>query len=566
MKLVECVPNFSEGKNNEIISSIIRSIEEIDGISLLDADPGRNTNRTVITFVGPPEAVAEAAFQSIKTASQLIDMSKHKGAHPRMGATDVCPFIPISGISIEECIDLSHQVGKRVGEELGIPVYFYEKSATNPSRSNLAEIRSGEYEGFSKKIKDTKWKPDCGPSEFNSKSGATAIGVRNFLIAYNINLNTRDQRLATDIAFELREKGRSKREPNPKSPNLLDGEIIRNEDGSPVKVEGMFKNVKAVGWYIEDYNRAQISINFNNYKESSIHDVFDAACELARKRGARVTGSELVGLIPLDALLMAGRHYIIKQNSSLGVPVDEIIEIAVQSLGLNDLEPFEPSKKIVEYAIGTEKNKLANLKLVDLINEVSTNSPAPGGGSVSALLGSLSASLCSMVASLTFHKKDYIDLRKEMSDLGVEAQLLKDRLSALIDEDTDAFNAIIKSNKLPSGTDEDRSIKKLAIKNAYQLAIDTPYEIATLCAKVLDLCVLLSRKGNPNSISDIGVASESALAGFKGASMNVLINLSSIEDKKIQKEMKENLDNMSKTVDSSYELTNSEVYKVMNSQ
>ena len=565
MKLIECVPNFSEGLNNEVISSIARSIEDVEGISLLDVDPGRDTNRTVVTFVGPPDAVKEAAFQSIKIASELIDMSKHKGAHPRMGATDVFPLIPISGVSIEECIDLSHEIGQRVANELNISVYLYEKSATNSKRSNLADIRAGEYEGLSKKLKDPKWKPDYGPSELNHKAGATAIGVRNFLVAYNINLNTKDQRLATDIAFELREKGRSKRKPNPASPNLLDGEIVRNDDGSPVKIKGMFKDVKAVGWYIEDYNRAQISINFNNYKESSIHDVFDAACELATKRGVRVTGSELVGLIPLDALTMAGRFYLKKQNSSLGVSEKEIIEVAVQSLGLNDLEKFNPTKKIFEYAIRSEGDKLVNLSTSELIDEVSTNSPAPGGGSVSALLGSLGASLCSMVASLTFQKKDYIHLREEMSELGVEAQSLKERLTCLIDEDTNAFNSIMLSNKLPSATNEEKKIKNVSIKNAYQLAIDIPYEVASLCLKVLQLCAPLTKKGNPNSISDVGVACESALAGFRGASMNVMINLSGLSDKNYQTKMKQKLDKMNKEVEKSYESAKSEIDKIINS-
>ena len=337
MRLIECVPNFSEGRNSDIINAITDSIKKVDGVSLLGVDPGKDTNRTVVTFVGSPEAVEEAAFNSIKTSADLIDMSKHSGTHPRMGATDVCPLIPISGVTDEECIDLSLRLAKKVGDELSIPIYLYEKSASSPSRINLADIRFGEYEGLSKKLKSNDWKPDYGPIDFNAKSGATAIGVRNFLIAYNINLNTSDQRLATDIAFELREKGRSKRKPNPNSPNLLDGEIVRNKDGTPIKIKGIFKDVKAVGWYLDEFKCAQISINLNDYKTSSIYDVFDTACKLANERGARVTGSELVGLVPLDAIISAGKHYLRKQSSFEGIPENEIIECAVQSLGLLSL-------------------------------------------------------------------------------------------------------------------------------------------------------------------------------------------------------------------------------------
>ena len=563
MKLIECVPNFSEGRNSDIISAITDSIKKVDGVSLLGVDPGKNTNRTVVTFVGSPIAVEEAAFNAIKTASSLIDMSKHSGAHPRMGATDVCPLIPISGVTYDECIELSRRLAKKVGNELSIPIYLYEKSASNPSRSNLADIRSGEYEALPKKLKSKEWMPDYGPTDFNPKSGATAIGVRNFLIAYNINLNTNDQRLATDMAFELREKGRSKRNPNPKSPNLLDGEIIRNKDGSPVKIQGIFKDVKAVGWYLEEYKRAQISINLNDYKTSSIHDVFDAACSLAEERGLRVTGSELVGLVPLDAIISAGKHYLHKQNAFEGVPENEIIECAVQSLGLNDLDFFNPHKKIIEYAISEEKNKLVNLSTRDLLDEVSSKSPAPGGGSVSALLGSNGASLCAMVASLTYYKKDFFNLREEMNDLGKRAQLLKDRLIVLIDEDTNAFNAIMDSNKMPAKTEKEAKIKDIALKNANERAFEVPFLIASLCAEVVDLCIPLSINGNPNSISDIGVAVESAYAGFKGASMNVLINMPSIDNKKLRDRINEDLNNKKSKIEKSYKIAIREVNRAM---
>ena len=565
MKLVECVPNFSEGRNKDVINAIADSIKSVDGVSLLGVDPGKNTNRTVMTFVGSPRVVEEAAFKAIKTASILIDMSQHHGAHPRMGATDVCPLVPISGVSFEECIEMSHRLAKRVGDELLIPIYLYEKSASDLSRSNLADVRFGEYEALPKKLKSKSWVPDYGPTEFNSKSGATAIGVRNFLIAYNINLNTSDQRLATDIAFELREKGRSKRDPNPSSKNLLDGEIIRNKDGTPIKTQGIFKDVKAVGWYLDEYKRAQISINLNNYKTSSIHEVFDAACRLAEERGLRVTGSELVGLVPLDAILSAGHYYLKKQNAAEGIPENEVIECAIQSLGLNDLSSFDPQKKIIEYAISHKRYKLVNLSVQDLLDEISTKSPAPGGGSVSALLGSNAASLCSMVASLTYYKKDFFDLREKMNDLGKRAQLIKDELIVLIDEDTRAFNSILEANKLSAKDDIELEIKEEAIKSANELAFETPYRIASFCAEVLSLCVDLSKDANPSSISDVGVAAESAYAGFKGASMNVLINMPNIENNDFRSRIRNDLNTKKSDVEASYNATINEISKVLNS-
>ena len=563
MRLVECVPNFSEGRNSDIISAITDSIKKVDGVSLLGVDPGKDTNRTVVTFVGSPEAVEKAAFNSIKTSADLIDMTKHSGTHARMGATDVCPLIPISGVTNKECIDLSRRLAKKVGDELSIPIYLYEKSASSPSRVNLADIRFGEYEGLSKKLKSDDWKPDYGPIDFNPKSGATAIGVRNFLIAYNINLNTTDHRVATDIAFELREKGRSKRNPNPKSSNLLDGDIVRNKDGSPVKIEGIFKDVKAVGWYLEEHKRAQISINLNDYKTSSIYDVFDTACKLAYERGVRVTGSELVGLVPLDAIISTGKHYLRKQSSFEGIPENEIIECAVQSLGLNDLDSFNPNKKIIEYAISDEANKLVDLSTSDFLDEVSSKSPAPGGGSVSALLGSSGASLCSMVASLTYYKKDFFDLRDEMNDLGKKAQLIKYKLAVLVDEDTSAYNAIIDSNKMPAKTEEEARIKDISLKNANERAFEVPFLIASLCTDVVDLCIPLSLKGNPNSVSDIGVAVESAYAGFKGASLNVLINMPGIDNKNLRNRISEDLKNKKKKIEKSYKLAVDNVNKVM---
>ena len=541
-KLIECVPNFSEGRDSEKINLIVDHINQIDLITVLDVDPGGDTNRTVVTLIGPPDAIAEAAFQGIKIASEVLDMSKHTGTHPRMGATDVCPFIPINGVSEEECIDLSEQVGKRVGDELKIPVYLYERSAKEKKRTKLPDIRKGEYEGLSDKLADPDWKPDYGPSKLHIKGGATVIGCRDFLIAYNINLNTRDHRLATDIAFELREAGRSKRIPNPNSKNLLDGDIVRHDNGKPVKVPGIFKDIKAIGWYVESFKRAQISINFNNYKVSTIHDVFDEACRLANERGIRVTGSELVGLIPLEAVLMAGNYYLKKQNRSIGVPVKDIIECAVQSLGLNDVAPFNINEKIIDYAVNKDSQNEQMMIDTDFLNELSTNSPAPGGGSVAALAGSLGAALSSMVAALTHEKKDMLENKPLMDEIGVEAQELKDRLAILVEEDTQAFNKVIEANRLPVTTDEEKSIKKENLENANKYAIQIPLETAQKCLRVIELSELLVINGNPNSVSDAGVAAEVALAGLRGACMNVMINLSAVEDKVYCESIQEQVD------------------------
>jgi len=564
MKLIECVPNFSEGKDLAKVKAITDAIESVDGITLLDIDPGADTNRTVVTFVGNPDAVGEAAYLGIKTAAEVIDMSKHEGAHPRMGATDVCPFIPISNVSDEDCIDLSKKIGQRVGEELSIPVYLYEHSAQTPERKSLPDIREGEYEGLGEKLKDIKWKPDFGPAKFNVTAGATVMGMRDFLIAYNINLNTKDHRLATDIAFELRESGRSKRKPDPASPNLLDGEIIRNSDGSPVKVSGMFKEVKCVGWYIDTFKRAQISINFNNYKVSSIHDVYDAACKLADERGIRVTGSELVGLIPFEAILMAGRHYLAKQRRTVGVPEEDIIQAAVQSLGLNDVTPFIAEEKIIEYAVKESADELMSISAQGFVNVLSTNSPAPGGGSVSALAGSLGAALSSMVAALTHEKKGFISLKPEMDKIGVEAQTIKDRLSSLVDEDTNAFNNVMEANRMPASNDEEARVKDRAIRKANEYAIDVPFEVANLCKRVIELADILVEKGNPNSVSDAGVAGEVALAGLRGASMNVLINLPSIDDEKYRSEKRKEVDGLIQAAETLHKIVYKKTLNIIN--
>lgn len=543
-QLVECVPNFSEGRDLSKIRQITDAIEAVDGVTLLDVDPGKDTNRTVVSFVGSIKNVETAAFMAIAAAAEVIDMSRHSGAHARMGATDVCPFVPVSGATVDDCVKLSHRVAKRVGDDLKIPVYLYEHSAQTKEWKSLPAIRSGEYEGLPEKLNDPHWKPDYGPAAFNSRSGATVMGAREFLIAYNINLNTKDTRLATDIAFELREKGRSKRIPNPDSPNLLDGEIVRDENGKAIKVPGLFKDVKAVGWYIDEFKRAQISINFNNYKVSTIHDVFDKACELAVERGIRVTGSELVGLIPKEALLMAGQHYLRKQHRTTAVPEAEVIECALQSLGLNDLYPFVPVEKIIELAVGDKTDTLMAKTVLGFVNELSSNSPAPGGGSVAALSGSVGAALTSMVAALTHEKRGFESIKDEMETIGNKAQKIKDRLSLLVDEDTLAFNGVMDANRLPANSAEEKELKRKSIISANKYAIEIPLEVAELSLTILEIANDLVRKGNPNSVSDVGVAGEVALAAVRGACMNVLINLPDIPDEYYKTEKKKEVEKL----------------------
>lgn len=542
-KLVECVPNFSEGRDKDVIHSIVDNMQLVENVKVLDVDSGKDTNRTVVTIIGDPMAVLESAFIGIKIASELIDMNNHQGTHPRIGATDVCPFIPVSGVSDEECVNLTKILGKRIGEELNIPIYLYEKSAQHENRIKLPNIRSGEYEGLAKKLSDPGWSPDFGPNIMHPKAGATIIGCRDFLIAYNINLNTKDTRLATDIAFELRELGRSKRIPNPNSKNLLDGEIVRHDDGKPVKVPGIFKDVKAIGWYVDDFKRAQISINFNNYKKSTIHDVYDKACLLAQERGIRVTGSELVGLIPLDAIILAGKHYLQKQNRSIGVPVSDIIECAVQSLGLNDVTPFINNEKIIDYAVMDDNDNLFDKNFLE---SVSLNTPAPGGGSVSALSGSLGSALCSMVASLTHEKKDMLHNRSIMEEIGVKAQELKDDLAHLVSEDSRAFNKVLDAIRAPAISEREKQEKTKNILLANKYAIEIPYQTAKKCYEVMQLAEILIEKGNPSSLTDAGVAAEVAFSGLRGGCMNVLINLPELNDKTYINQKQKEVDNLLK--------------------
>lgn len=522
MKLVECVPNFSEGRDMEKIKAILKEIESIPQVKLLDSDPGESTNRTVVTFIGSPEGVKEAAFRAIKKAAEVIDMSKHKGAHSRIGATDVCPFVPVTGVTMEDCVQIANEVGEWVACELGIPVYLYEEAAKKPERRNLAIIRTGEYEGLPEKLKDPEWLPDYGKPVFNPKTGATVIGAREFLIAYNINLNTRDQALAWDIAFMLRELGKAKRD--------KEGNVVRDENGNTVMIPGKFKAVKAVGWYVKDYEIAQISINFIKYKISPPHLVFEEARKLAANMGIRVTGSELVGLIPKEALLMAGRYYLEKQRKSPAVPEEELIRIASISLGLNDVAPFDPKKKIIEYQFQERENSLLTYNLREFANELSMDSPAPGGGSTSALCGALSASLSSMVSLLTYGKKEYESVRPEMKDIGLRAQELKDELLRAVDLDTAVFNKVLDAIRLKKTTEEQKQEREQAVEEATKEATIVPMEVLRKSVEALRLAKTVAAKGFKNSLSDAGVAALTAQAAAEGAYYNIRINVPNIRD------------------------------------
>lgn len=530
LKLVECVPNFSEGKDKGIINAIANEISTTEGVKLLDVDPGADTNRTVVTFIGSPEGVKEAAYKAIKKAAELINMEHHQGAHARIGATDVCPFVPVSGATMEDCVALARELGERVAQELKIPVYLYEQAATRSDRQNLANIRKGEYEGLPAKLKDPGWKPDFGEAVFNPKSGATVIGAREFLIAYNVNLNTKDQKLAHDIALTIREKGRLKRD--------AAGNIVRDDDGKALRVPGLLKACKAVGWYIEEYGQAQISMNLVNYKITPPHLAFDTICQEAEKRGLRVTGSELVGLIPLQAMIEAGRHYLLKQGKSPGVPEEELIRMAITSMGLEDVSEFDPQKKIIEYQFKQLKGPLVKKDLRDFVNELSIDSPAPGGGSVAALAGALASGLASMVANLTIGKKEYSQVRDEMKEVAVNAQALKDELLLAVDRDTEAFNSIMDAFSLPKKTDQQKTEREFAIQEATQNACLVPLEVMKKSIEALKLADIVAEKGNENAISDAGVAALMAVSAIEGADLNVRINSASLDDETFVKKMK----------------------------
>ena len=532
-QLIECVPNFSEGLDLSIIKQITDECEKVDGIKLLNVDPGKTTNRTVVTFVGNPQAVIDAAFNAIKKAGELIDMSKHKGEHPRMGATDVCPLIPIKNISLQQTAIYAQKLAKRVGEELNLPIYLYEEAQTNKKRSNLSEIRAGEYEGYFKKILLPEWKPDFGPQIFDEKRGATVIGARDFLVAYNINLNTTSTRRANSIAFDVREAGRVLRDGDP-----ITGKIILNADGSPKSIPGSLKSVKAIGWYIQEYGVCQISMNLTNINITPIHIAFDEVVKKASERGIRVTGSELIGLIPLKGMLDAGKYFLNKQKRSVGVSESELIKIAVKSMGLDELAPFNPNERIIEYVLkNTADSKLINMNLATFADETASESPAPGGGSISAYVGSLGVSLATMVANLSSHKKGWDNRWQEFSIWAEKGQSLKDQLINLVDADTKAFNEIMSAFNLPKSTDEEKKKRTQCIQEATKYAIEVPFKVMQLSFESMDLIKTMAIEGNPNSVSDAGVGALCARSAVMGAFMNVRINASGLDDKKFVDEI-----------------------------
>jgi glutamate formiminotransferase/formiminotetrahydrofolate cyclodeaminase len=535
-KLIECVPNFSEGRDQNIIGQITNAIESVEGVSLLDVDSGASTNRTVVTFVAAPGAAVEAAFRGIKKAAELIDMRRHKGAHPRMGATDVCPFIPISNVSWEEAIECTNRLGKRVGDELQIPVYLYERAAKNRSRSNLSVIRAGEYEGFFEKIKQPEWRPDFGPSVFNQKSGGTVIGVRDFLVAYNANLNTKSVRRATSVAFDVREQGRVKTEDGTPS-----GKPVLDPNGEPVRIPGMLKHVKAIGWFVKEYGIAQVSMNLTNIEETPLHVAFDACSESAATRGLRVTGSEIVGMVPKKCLVDAGRYFLRKQQWSEGASEEELIEIAIRSMGLSELKPFDPKEKVIELKIESSEQKpsLVKMNLREFCNETLNDSPAPGGGSVAALMGALGASLGGMVANLSAGKRGWDDKLEYFSECAVKAQQLKDELLSLVDEDTAAFNKVMDAFALPKESAAEKTARSGAIENATKYAAEIPLKVMETASKSYALLGEMAAKGNPASVSDVGVGALATRACIEGAALNVRINLGQLKDEKIKADLQE---------------------------
>lgn len=533
-QLIECVPNFSEGVDMNIIKQITDVMEAVEGVKLLDVDPGKATNRTVVTIVGEPEKVIDAAFLAIKKASEIIDMRKHKGEHPRMGATDVCPLVPISGITMEETVVYARKLAERVGTELGIPVYCYENAAFTEERRNLANCRSGEYEGLPKKLKDPHWKPDFGPAEFNATAGATAVSARDFLVAYNVNLNTTSTRRANSVAFDIREKGRPMREGNP-----ITGKIVKDDKGNQVMIPGSLKACKAIGWFIEEYGIAQVSINLTNISITPVHIAFEEACKKAQERGMRVSGSELVGLTPLKALTDAGKYFLAKQQRSLGVSESELIKIAVKSLGLDDLKPFNPEEKIIEYLLAAEdkKKKLIDMSCKGFADETASESPAPGGGSISAYLGVLGAALGTMVANLSSHKAGWDEQWEVFSNWAEKGQKLKDELLFLVDEDTNAFNKIMDAFGLPKNTDEEKAARTNAIQEATKYATEVPYKTMVKTFESMEIAKAMAEIGNPNSVTDAGVGALCARSAVMGAYLNVKINASGLKDEEFKKDI-----------------------------
>jgi len=532
-QLIECVPNFSEGNDMNIINQITAEIEKVEGVSLIDVDPGKATNRTVVTMVGTPDEVLEAAFQAVKKAQQLIDMRKHKGAHPRFGATDVCPLIPVANITMEETVEYAHKLAERIGRELNIPIYCYEFAAREDKRKNLATCRAGEYEAVSERVGTPEWKPDFGQAEWNesvAKSGVTAVGARNFLVAYNVNLNTTSTRRANAIAFDVRERGRVKRIENP-----VTGKIALDEKGNKIWEPGLLKSVKAIGWFIEEFGIAQISMNLTDISITSMHEAYEAVYERTNARGLRVTGSELVGVVPLNAMLEAGKYFLRKQERSTGISDREIIKIAVKSLGLDELYPFDPDKKIIEYILENEakkgKTQLIDMNLTEFVHETASESPAPGGGSIAAYMGSMGAALATMVANLSSHKRGWDERWEEFSKIAEQGKYYHDALLRMVDEDTNAFNKIMDAFGLAKGSDEEKAARKQAIQDATKYAIEVPFNTLKLCYESMDVCKAMAETGNPNSVTDAGVGALAARSGVIGAYLNVKINAADLEDK-----------------------------------
>ena len=526
-QLIECVPNFSEGRDMEIIKQITDEIESVAGVRLLDVDPGKDTNRTVVTFVGEPDPVCEAAFRAVKKAAAIIDMSKHTGAHPRMGATDVCPLVPVAGITMEETVGYARGLAERIGNELSLPVFCYEEAAFDAKRKNLASVRAGEYEGLKKKLSDPAWKPDFGPARFDEGAGAVIVGARDFLVAFNVNLNTSSVRRANAIAYDVRERGREKREGDP-----VTGKVVKDADGNPVMIPGSLKSVKAIGWYIPEYGFAQISMNLTNIGISPVHIAFDEVCKKAEARGVRVTGSELVGLIPLKAMLDAGRYFLHKQQRSAGVSDADLISMAVRSMGLSELKPFNPEEKIIEYMLQDKKQtKLADMPLEAFVWETSSESPAPGGGSISAAMGAMGAALGTMVANLSSHKRGWDDRWEEFAGWAEKGAQMQKRLLELVDEDTEAFNAIMKASEMPKGSDEEKAARSSAVEEATKKAAMVPLTVMKEAFKTFDLLGEMVKKGNPSSITDAAVGVLATRACIRGAYLNVRVNVKGLKDR-----------------------------------
>ncbi|PTN06750.1 glutamate formimidoyltransferase [Mangrovibacterium marinum] len=532
-QLIECVPNFSEGQDLNVIKQITDVITCIDGVKLLNVDPGKATNRTVVTFVGQPDAVVEAAFQAVKKASEVIDMRKHHGEHPRFGATDVCPLVPVANISMDETVVYARKLAQRIGEELNIAVYCYEFAAFSDERKSLASCRSGEYEGLPQKLKDPKWKPDYGPVEFNVRAGATAVSARNFLIAYNVNLNTTSVRRANAIAFDVRESGRLLREGDP-----ITGKIVKDQQGLPVRIPGSLRKVRAIGWYIEEYGIAQISMNLTDITVTSLHQAFEAVCRSAHDRGMRVTGSELVGLIPLKAMLDAGKYFLRKQQRSVGISDAEIIKIAIKSMGLDELGPFDPRERIIEYRLEQDKKRLTDTSLSDFMYATASESAAPGGGSVAAYLGALGAALGGMVANLSAHKRGWDNRWGDFSNWADQAKGYQTTLLQLVDEDTKAFNQVMDAYAMPKSTEEEKALRNEAIRKATICAIESPLAVMEAACASFDVIAEMAEHGNPNSVSDAGVAALCAKTAVHGAYLNVLINLKELKDQSLSESYK----------------------------